>query len=197
MLIGITGTSGSGKSTVSKVFEKHGFTNIDADALSRDVAVPYSACLDEITAAFGKDILFSDGSLNRRALGEIVFSDEDKLDLLTAITHKYILIEMNRIIAETEGDILIDAPLLFEADIDKICQFTIGVISQRCTQIKRICARDNISPKTAKARLDRQKKNSFFIENCDFVIENNSTADELIKKTEELIYTLRKRCSND
>ncbi len=197
MLIGITGASGSGKSTVARVFEKHGFTNIDADALSRNVAVPDSACLDEIVLHFGRDILFDDGSLNRRALGEIVFCDEDKLKLLTSITHKYILIEMNSIIAETEGDILIDAPLLFEADIDKICQYTVAVISERDAQIKRICIRDGISPEIATARLDRQKKNSFFIENCDFIIENNSTEDSLIKKAVKLIDVLRKRCSDD
>ena len=187
MIAGITGRSGSGKSYVSKIFERCGFTVIDLDAVSRDVAESGSACLGEITAFFGTDILLPDGTLNRRALGEIVFNNEEKLKKLNSITHKYILDKMEAIIAETDGDILIDAPLLFEAELDKRCDFTIGVIADDDVLIKRICERDGISYQTAKARLSKQKDNDFFIKNCTYIIENNSSCHDLEQKTMEII----------
>lgn len=191
MVVGITGSSGSGKSAVARIFAENGFSHIDLDAVSRNVATVNSPCLDEIVSTFGDGILNPDGSLNRRALGEIVFKDETKLTTLTEITHKYILKEMNTIIANTDGDILLDAPLLFEADVDKQCDFCIGVISERKTQIQRIASRDGISEETAAARLDKQHSNEFFMENCDYFIENNGTEAELSSKAEALIRTLR------
>ncbi len=191
MVVGITGSSGSGKSTVSQVFADNGFTHINLDAVSRDVTTAGSPCLGEIVAAFGDGILLSDGTLDRHALGEIVFGDESKLTTLNNITHKYILKAMDDLIAATDGDILIDAPLLFEADVNKKCDYCIGVIAHRDAQIKRISARDGISAETAAARLDKQHSNEFFIENCDYCIENTGTETDLERKAYELIRTLR------
>ncbi len=196
MIAGITGRSGSGKSYVSNIFAQYGFTVIDSDAVSRNVTMADSACLKEITEFFGNGILLADGSLNRRALGEIVFYDKDKLKTLTSITHKYILEEIERIIAESDRDILIDAPLLFEADLDKRCDATIGVIAYDNILIKRISARDGISLETAAARLAKQHNNDFFVKNCTYIIENNGTAEELEKKTKELIHLLQEVCND-
>jgi len=191
MIAGITGRSGSGKSYVSTIFAQYGFTVIDLDAVSRNVTMADSACLKEITDSFGNGVLLADGSLNRRALGEIVFNDEEKLKTLNTITHKYILEEMERIIAASDGDILIDAPLLFEADLDKRCDATIGVIADDDILIKRISARDGISFETATARLAKQHSNDFFVKNCTYIIENNGTAEELDEKTKDLIHLLQ------
>ncbi|MBQ6998749.1 MAG: dephospho-CoA kinase [Clostridia bacterium] len=191
MVAGITGRSGSGKSYVAQIFAQYGFTVIDLDAVSRSVTTVGSVCLNEITDTFSKDILLPDGALNRRALGEIVFNNEQKLKTLNDITHKYILEDMERIIAETNGDILIDAPLLFEAGLDKRCDFTIGVIADDDILIKRISTRDKISAETAAARLDKQHSNSFFAEKCTYIIENNETSKQLEQKTKELIHLLR------
>lgn len=196
MVVGITGSSGSGKSTVAQIFADNGFTHINLDAVSRDVTTAGSLCLGEIVNAFGDKILLSDGNLDRHALGEIVFSDEGKLATLNNITHKYILKAMEDLIATTHGDILIDAPLLFEADVDRKCDCCIGVISHRDTQIRRISARDGISAETAAARLDNQQSNEFFIENCDYCIENTGTETDLEKKAEELIRTLREEAAH-
>ncbi len=191
MVAGITGRSGSGKSQVARTFAQSGFTVIDLDAVSRNVTTVGSACLEKITDTFGKDILMPDGALNRRALGEIVFNNEEKLKTLNAITHKYILEDMERIIASTDGDILIDAPLLFEAGLDERCDFTIGITADDDILIKRISARDGISAETAAARLDKQHNNDFFAEKCTYIIENNETVKELEQKTKELIHLLR------
>lgn len=193
MIVGITGSSGSGKSTVAGFFKEFGFIHIDLDKISRDVTCKGSLCLDEITAFFGNNVLCADGSLNRRALGELVFRDEDSLKELNRITHKHILAEMNRIISESEGDILIDVPLLFESGTDKLCDFTVGVISDRKIQIERLCARDGICAETASARLDRQSPNEFFLENCDFCITNTGNENELFESTKKLISALKER----
>lgn len=191
MIAGLTGSSGSGKSTVARVFAQNGFSVLDLDVVSRNVASIGSPCVDEIKDYFGDSVILPDGSLDRKGLGEIVFGDKKKLDMLTRITHKYILKEMEDFIECADGDILLDAPLLFEADVDKRCDFTIAVLSDRQTQIKRIASRDGISEETATARLDKQHTNEFFMENCDYCIENNRGESELILKAEALIRTLK------
>lgn len=193
MLVGITGRSGSGKSVASRAFEKFGFHVIDLDKLSRETSAPNTPCVKEIADCFGKEILLPDGSLNRRALGETVFRSDEKLKLLNAITHKYILEAMNGKIEKIKGDILIDAPLLFEANLDKICDYTVGITSECSVQIARICKRDGISEETAAARLDRQHGNDYFEQNCTFVIENNGSEEELAEKVRELIGNIRGR----
>ena len=197
MIVGLTGSSGSGKSTVAKVFQGNGFHHIDCDEISRNVTGAGSDCLNEITLNFGDGILLPDGMLNRHALGEIVFRDAQKLKLLNEITHKYILKAVEDIISESESDVLIDAPLLFEADLDKRCDINIGVIADRSIQIKRIALRDGISEDTAAQRLAKQHDNGFFIKNCDYCIENNGLESELIKNTEELILKLERNRLND
>ncbi len=192
MVIGLTGSSGSGKSTVARVFAQNGFVHIDLDGVARYVTSAGSPCLDELTAAFGEDILSPDGSLNRPALGEIVFTDKAKLTELNAITHKYILDEMHQAMGAAEGDILIDAPLLFEAEVNKLCDLCIGVIADRNAQLLRISSRDGISAETAAARLDSQHTNDFFMQHCDICIENNGTEAELEKRAAKLILNLRK-----
>lgn len=192
MVIGLTGSSGSGKSTVARVFAGSGFTHIDLDALSHMVTSGNSACLNELAAFFGKEVLAPEGGLDRRKLGEIVFSSKAALAELNNITHKYILEEMHNAMDAAEGDILLDAPLLFEAGIDRLCDLCIGVIADRKAQISRIAARDGLSREAAEARLNNQHTNDFFIRSCHICIENNGTEAQLEKKASELIRSLRK-----
>ena len=187
MILGITGSSGSGKSAVSAIFAEKGFTVIDSDRISREIAVAGSPCLKEITENFGDGIICPDKSLDRRKLGSIVFKDAKKLSLLNSITHKYILAEIESRIKKAKGNILIDAPLLFETELDRKCDFTIGVISEREKQIERIQKRDGISYEIASARLENQHTNDFYKERCSFIIENSSSENELKKSTLSLI----------
>ena len=193
MVVGLTGSSGSGKSEIAKAFAQNGFTVIDADKISREVQSKGTICAEEIVSFFGSDILHRDGSINRRKLGEIVFADKEKLSLLTKITHKYILKEIDRLIESTNGDILIDAPLLFEADVHKKCDVCVGVICDRQKQIQRICTRDGISKETADARLKRQNDNNFYKERCDYIIENNSELEEATKSALSIIDKIKGR----
>jgi len=193
MIVGITGKSGSGKSEVAGIFAESGFTVIDLDKVSREVSDGEGPCLDEIVCFFGEGILLPDGTLNRRALGEIVFNDEEKLLVLNNITHKYILNRMHDILNSVEGDIVIDAPLLFDAGIDKICDVCVYVTADTAESVKRISVRDGISTETASARLERQKGHVRNMDLCDYVIENLSTLDSLHKRTVDVIDCIRLR----
>lgn len=191
MIIGLTGGSGTGKSHASKFFEKNGFTVIDFDRVSRDVCTTGSICLLEITEVFGKDILNSDFSLNRKKLGEIVFADKEKLEILTHITHKHILIETNRIMAEKKGEnLLFDAPLLFEAELDKKCDYVISVLSDKEKRIERISKRDSLSRKNSENRINSQPEDDFYISKSDFIVYNNSTEEEFEKQISKILRSI-------
>ena len=180
MIIGLTGGSGTGKSSASKIFEKNGFTVIDFDKISRDVCAPKSQCLFEITQIFGESVLNEDKSLNRKKLGEIVFSDKEKLDILTRITHKHILIKTDEIMEENKNkNLLFDAPLLFEAGLEKKCDFVISILSDKEKRIERICKRDSLCVKSAKKRINSQKDDDYYISKSDFCVYNNSSVSEL------------------
>lgn len=180
MIIGITGGSGSGKSLASQFFKKNGFEVIDFDELSRKVTAKGSECLDELREVFGEKIFAPDGTLMRRALGDIVFADGKKLSSLNSITHKYILEEADKLIKEYEGkNIIFDAPLLFEAELDKKCDYTISILAKLDMRIKRISARDNISEQSAINRIKSQKDDSFYIEKSDFTVYNDTDVSSL------------------
>ncbi len=193
-ILGVTGTSGSGKSTFSKILgEREDIKVVDADKVSRELSVPGTDYLQDIVNAFGENILLEDGNLNRRALAHIIYSDENERKRLNSITFPHIAREIYaRIKAFADPKIkyaVIDAPLLFEADLDKVCDSVISLVAPEEVQIKRICNRDGIDIDTAKARLSSQKPASFYAENSDIVIinaENTNLRDEAEKLLKEL-----------
>lgn len=190
MIVGLTGQTGAGKTTVCKVFKEKGFMVINADAVSRNVTEKDSPCLNELCLFFGKDILFEDGSLNRRKLGDIVFSDKKKLEILNSITYPYItseiLADIEQLSAEGHRLILLDAPTLFESRADDFCELIISVISREELRIERIIKRDSISRESAKNRIDSQLKEEFFRNNSDFIIKNNEDIENLFEVAREV-----------
>lgn len=187
MIVGLTGPTGSGKSTVAKFLEDMDFVILDYDKISRDTSTKGSPCLLELTKEFGDEILDSYGELQRKLLGKIVFSDSKKLETLNRITHKYILKESDRIISENYGrNIVLDAPLLFEADLDKKCDFVIGVVAPEELRIDRICKRDSIDKSIAMARISNQHSEEFFRKYCDYIIENTKDAEYVKNQIREI-----------
>lgn len=189
-VVGLTGQSGAGKTSVSKVFAKNGFAVIDADMVSREVVEKGSPCLSEIEEVFGHEVINADKTLNRRLLGSIVFSDREKLRQLNGIIYPYIirriLERINELKAMGNELILLDAPTLFEANADDLCDLIISVTADEEIRTKRIMERDNISREAAQKRFAAQYSEHFFITHSDFVIKNNKTGALLAEKAEEV-----------
>lgn len=199
-ILGVTGTSGSGKSTFSKILdEREDIKVVDADKVARELSVPGTDYLQDIVNAFGENILLEDGNLNRRALAHIIYSDENERKRLNSITFPHISKEIyKRIKAFADPKIkyaVIDAPLLFEAGLDKVCDSVISLVATEDVQIKRICNRDGLDRKTAKARLSSQKPVSFYVQNSDIVIMNSEDTN-LRKEAEKLLKELEKASNN-
>ena len=188
MIIGITGSSGSGKSTICKMLAKdYNVKVINADKIAKKLSQKGSSYIIDIIKTFGKDIVDEDGELKRKKLAEIIYTNSQKREALNKCTFKYIKAEINKQIKKVKDNttILIDAPLLFEAELDKICDKVIGVISDKELQVERIVARDNISYEQAEKRLAAQKSNEFYIKKCDMIIKNDNYID--IEKSIEQI----------
>ena len=183
-IVGITGGSGCGKSHLSGVLRSRGIPVIDCDLVSREIMIKGEPCYLEVLAEFGNEILQPDGEINRKNLGEIVFADKKKLEKLTEITHKHILADIyNKIEKEESRIICLDGAVLIESGIE--CDFMVGILADKELRIERIMARDSLSKESAKRRIEAQKQDSFFIENCDFVVYNNGNEydiEDLIKR---------------
>lgn len=190
MIVGLTGQTGAGKTHVSSVFAEKGFSVINADNISRIVVQKGKPCLAELCEFFGKEILNEDGTLNRSLLGQIVFTDKSKLELLNSIIYPYITAEILQTIRNLYDDgkrlILLDAPTLFESRADDFCELIISVVSKENLRLERIIKRDNISKEDALNRMNSQHDEEFFKENSDFIIKNNYDLDNLYDVSKEV-----------
>jgi len=196
-ILGITGSSGAGKSTFSKFLsEKQEFRVIDADKVSKELAVPGNEYLDSIKNTFGEDILLDDGNLNRKLLASKIYNNEEEREKLNSLTVKYILKEiynrMKKIVDPKVKYIAVDAPLLFETGFDKVCDYVVSLIADKDLQIERICQRDNIDYETAVSRLNSQKSASFYTENADFVIMSGKNCN-LKEEADKLLFKLEQK----
>ena len=187
MVIGITGSSGAGKSTICEILEiKYNVKVLNADKIVRRLSKKGTNYTNDIVEKFGNDILDEDGELKRGRLAEIIYNDAEKRKELNNCTFKYIREEIEKEIKDDDTIYIIDAPLLFECELDKICDKTIGVISKKELQLDRIVARDNIDYESAEKRLQAQEENEFYIQRCDRIIENNNDFAHIAQKVEEL-----------
>lgn len=192
MIIGLTGQTGGGKSTVCKILEKNGFYICDCDKISKEVMADGASLLYVLAQAFGDDILDGD-HLNRRLLADKAFKEKDLTELLNSITHPAILKkckeDMNNALANGYEHAILDAPTLFESGADKLCDYIVSVCAPESVRLKRILLRDKIQIDQAKTRMGAQKNEEFFIENSDFVIKNYPPFD-LDEQVKELVETI-------
>lgn len=182
-IIGITGQSGSGKTTLCNILEENYNSKvIDADKIAKELSNDNSSeYYKEIVNLFGENIKGKNGMLNRKKMADIIYSNKVMLEKLNELTFKFVVDEINRRIDELENIdyCAVDAPLLYEAGIDKRCDFVIAVIANNENRINRICIRDGIEKEIASQRLNIQNSDDFYIERADFVIYNDNEKEHL------------------
>lgn len=192
-IIGITGNSGSGKSTIAKIIkEECNGIIIDADKIAKNMTNTSTEYVKEIAKVFGMNVI-NDNQLNRQKMADIIFNDKMQKEKLDKITFKYVVDEIKMqvdLAKEKYNYIILDVPLLFESKLNELCNYTVGVISDKKDKINRICARDNISKEKAIQRIDSQPDNKFYINNCDYII-NNSRIEEITAKVHEMLKKLQ------
>ena len=195
-IVGLTGPTGSGKSTVAELFSKHGIKIIDADKAARDITAPGCYALAELARAFGSDIIKADGTLDRKLLALRAFSDEKRHKLLNDITHPFITMSLRRGVKALsdfgEKIAVIDAPLLFESGIDIICDKTIAVVADRDIRLNRILIRDGIDENSALQRISVQNDIDYYEGLADIIIENNGSISELKALAEQVENEIRR-----
>ena len=190
-VIGLTGQTGAGKSTVRELFKAKGAAVIDADAVSHDIADNDLSCLTDIVEHFSCIVLNDKGKLNRKALGRIVFSDPKKLAVLNKIMFPYIVSAIKGKVTAYEHAgaqmIVIDGATLIESGCSKMCSVLISVTAEEETRLTRIIHRDGISKRDAVRRVSAQHPEEFYIAASDYVIKNNGTPGDLEREAERVL----------
>lgn len=194
LIIGLTGQTGAGKSTVSEILEKYGCYHIDADKVAHDILENNKEVQKKLKERFGEDITDKSGKIDRKILAARAFADKDSTLALNAITHPAVNNEIQNIILKQKEygtkAVIIDAIALFESGEAKICDYTVAVIAPRDVRLERIIARDKISVSRANERINAQKDESFFTLNADYII-NNCEPYNIYDETEKLAYKLK------
>ncbi len=175
-IIGLTGLTGAGKSTVAQKLMAYGCYHIDADKVARNVINNNENVKNKLKERFGCDVINADGTTNRPVLASRAFADEQSTLDLNAITHPAVIEEIKSIIKDMEEvgyrGIIIDAIALFESGLDSLCDFNVTVVAPKEIRLERIMKRDNITEEKALERINAQKDESFFTSKADFILWN-------------------------
>ena len=186
-IVGLTGPTGSGKSTACKAAADLGFFVIDCDKTARK-ATEDKICLKALATAFGNDILNSDGSLNRNKLAEKAFCTKENTKLLNDTIFPFILeILKEEIIGASQDNVLLDAPTLFENGVDSLCNETCAILADDDIRLERILKRDNIDESQAKLRMSAGKNEEYYREKTKHILYNNNSEKELYQEFSKLL----------
>ncbi len=191
MIMGLTGGIASGKSTVSALFVAKGARLVDADVIARGVMLPGHPVLAAAVEHFGQTILLPDGTLNRAALGEIVFHDQAALQVLNNLTHPAIRQEIKETMYAMEEEdplslIVVDIPLLYESELDNLFKKITVVYVPREIQLARLMERNGLSLEQATGRLDAQMDIEEKRRRADYVIDNSGELTHTEQQVAEL-----------
>ncbi|KGR91427.1 dephospho-CoA kinase [Ureibacillus massiliensis 4400831 = CIP 108448 = CCUG 49529] len=191
MIIGLTGSIASGKSTVAKMLKEYGLPIVDADVVARLVVEPGSPTLKKIAEAFGQEVLTEKGEMNRTKVGELIFHDETKRKTLNNIIHPAIRAEMLRQkeehLANGAKTVIMDIPLLFESKLQHFVDKILVVTVSEDTQLKRLMDRNQLSEEDALVRIRSQLPLSEKEQGADAVIYNNGSIDESRNQLEVIL----------
>lgn len=178
MVVGLTGQSGAGKSSLSRMFAARGVEVIDADRVARDAIEQSANCLMDLVLEFSTEVIHPDASLNRARLAELCFGDKNKLKRLNDITFPYIIEAIVHKLEDAKARrlpmVVLDAPTLFESGLNRRCNRIIAVIADRDTRIERVIARDQISREDAELRINAQNPDDFYTGRSQEVLHNDA-----------------------
>mmetsp|Transcript_15569 Transcript_15569/g.41900 ORF Transcript_15569/g.41900 Transcript_15569/m.41900 type:complete len:238 (+) Transcript_15569:19-732(+) len=197
VVLGLTGGIATGKSSASRVLRSLHIPVIDADAIARDVAAPHSPALWLVRRTFGPDLFFPDGSLDRAALGRVVFADPAARRKLNRIMHPFVIFHMTcamlkALLVDAQTLIVLDVPLLFETRaLLLVCSATAVVNCGPETQVERLCKRDGFTREEAEQRINAQMSMAQKCALADFVVQNDGAPEELEAAITTLSATLR------
>ena len=183
-VVGLTGMSGAGKSTVSGVFGERGYDIVDCDGICREVAGRVDF-LQEVSEKISPRLITPEGKLDRRLTAQLIFGDGRMRERYNRLIYPYVTYEIIEQIKRSRR-VLLDAPTLFEARLEGICTHIAAVVADSEICVKRIALRDNISEEAARARLSAQHSADFFRDNSDFCIENNGSREQLAEITKKI-----------
>jgi len=197
LIVGVTGGVASGKTTVSRIFEEEGAYLIDADQIARELVQPNRPAWKEITRAFGKEILEKDGTIDRKRLADIAFSDSGRRRILNNILHPRIKKEMGKRAREIgrkdPGAIVIfDVPLLVETGFHQDVDRVVVVASKEIQQIERLKKRAGVSEEETRRIISSQMKIEEKVKAADFVIRNEGSIETTRTRAREVFQELRR-----
>lgn len=188
-VIGVTGPSGAGKSLFCSYLEEFGCLHLDCDKIYHSLVDSPSECTRALEAEFGASVIKSDGSLDRVALGAIVFapSADGLRAKLNEISHAFVLAEVRKLIKNTDKTTaVIDAPLLFEAGYEKECNFTVALLASPELRLSRLTRRDDRTPEALRARMNAAPKDEFYSSRATYTIINDGDAENLRTAAKEI-----------
>ena len=186
-VVGLTGPTGSGKSTACRAAADLGFFVIDCDKTARKAAQDKN-CLNALVNVFGQYILNPDGDLNRKALAEKAFSKKENTELLNDTIFPFILeILKGEIDSANEEKILLDAPTLFESGVDSLCNETCVILADPKVRFERILQRDGLNEYDAKLRMSAGKDDQYYNKKTKHIIYNNNSEKELYEQFTKLL----------
>lgn len=191
LVIGLTGSIASGKSTVSLMFDDFNIPVIDADKISREVVNPGEKAYNQIIEAFGDEILLDDKTLDRKNLGAIIFADDQKRKTLNEIVHPAVREKMlerrDDCIAAGAASVVLDIPLLFESKLTHFVDRTLVVYVDETVQLNRLMERDGYTEEEAKQRINSQLSVKEKAQMADAIIDNNGSKYESFQQLEKLL----------
>lgn len=188
-VIGITGSIACGKSFVSKTLNDMGYPVIDTDLISHNLTADNTKVNDDLASYFPEAV--SNGFLNRKKLGQIIFNDAKRRSKLNEILHPLIFKETKEAIYKNDGIIFVDVPLMFEAHFDVLCDKIICVYTEKSSQLDRLMKRDNISASEALKKIESQMPIEEKIKRSDFILKSEEDFTDTKKNIMDILAKIK------